>query len=99
MEKIIEQHVVIRFSWKVSFTAIKIFEMIEKVYCESIVYHATVFRWYNIFSEGQESIHDEQRSGKPTKTRKNIACVADILKGDRPAFCMHLCYSPSKTYN
>ncbi len=56
--------------------------MILKVYGEFAVYCATVFRWYNAFSEGRESISDEQRSGRPkmTRMRKNIARVADILK-------------------
>ncbi len=59
--------------------------MIQKVYSESTVHHTTVFHWYNTFSEVLESIRDEQRSGRPimTRMRKNIACVADILKEDR----------------
>ncbi len=64
--------------------------MIQKVYGESAVYRATVFRWYNAFSEGRESIRDERRSGRPTtmtRTCKNIPCVADILKEDRRSSC------------
>ncbi len=62
--------------------------MIQKVYGESAVLRATVFCWYNMFSEGRESIYDEQRSGRPTTTRmrENIARVADILKEDRQSF-------------
>ncbi len=33
--------------------------MIQKVYGEFAVYHVTVFRWYNMFSEERESIRDE----------------------------------------
>ncbi len=33
--------------------------MIQKVYGESAVHRATVFRWYNVFLEGWESISDE----------------------------------------
>ncbi len=63
--------------------------MIQKVYGESAVHHATVFHWYNVFSEGWELIRDEQRSGRPTKTRmrKTIAGVADILKEDPYVLC------------
>ncbi len=63
--------------------------MIQKVYGESAVYHATVFHWYNAFSEGQESILDEQRGGRPitTRTCENIAHVADILKEDHWSSC------------
>ncbi len=72
-----------------SFNSTKTFEMIQKFYSESAVHCATVFHWYNVFSEGRESICDEQRSGRPmtTKTRKNIARVADILKEDCQSPC------------
>ncbi len=45
--------------------------------------------WYNAFSVSWESIHDEQRNGRPTTTRtqENIAYVADILKEDRRSLC------------
>ncbi len=80
----IKQRVVIRFCWKAGFNATKTFEMIKKVYGEFTVHHVTVFRWYNTFSEGQESIRDEQRSGRPMMTRmcENIVHVTDILKED-----------------
>ncbi len=88
-KKTIEQRTAIRFCWKAGFNAAKTFEMIQKVYGESAVHHATRFCWYNTFSEGRESICDEQRSGRPTtiRTRKNIARVADILKEDRQSSC------------
>ncbi len=61
--------------------------MIQKVYGDSAVHRAAVFHWYNVFSEGRESIRDEQKSGRPTttKTLENIARIADILKEDHPS--------------
>ncbi len=80
----IEQRAAIYFCWKATFNATKTFEIIQKVYGESAVHRVTVFRWYNSFSEGQESICDNQTSGRLTTTRpENIACVTDILKEDR----------------
>ncbi len=63
--------------------------MIQKLYGESAVHSATVFHWYNMFSEVRESIRDEHRSGRPMTTRscENIARVTDILKED----CWSLC--------
>ncbi len=71
------------------FNATQTFEMIQKVYGESAVHRATVFLCYNAFSEGRESICDEQRSGRPTTTRmhENTAHVADILKEDHWFLC------------
>ncbi len=63
--------------------------MIQKVYGESAVHHATVLRWYNTFSEGQESISNEQRCRRlmTRRTRKNITRVANILKEDCRSSC------------
>ncbi len=63
--------------------------MIQKVYGESAVHRAAVFCWYNMFSEGRESMYDEQRSGRPTakRTHENIVRIADILKEDRRSSC------------
>ncbi len=68
MEKTIEQHAAIRFCWKSGFNATKTIEKIQKVYGKSAVHCATVFHWYNTFSEGRESISDKQRSGRPIAT-------------------------------
>ncbi len=53
MEKTIEQRAAIRFCWKADFNATKTFEMIQKVYDESAVHRATVFRWYTHFQKGE----------------------------------------------
>ncbi len=86
--KTIEQGAVIRFCWKAGFNATKTFEMVRKVNGESAVHRATVFHWYNAFSEGRESIYDGQRSRRPMtiRMRENIARIADILKEDRRSF-------------
>ncbi len=89
MEKTIEQCAAIRFCWKASFKVTKTFEMIQKVYCKSAVNCATVFHWYNTFLERREFIRNEQRSGRSvtTRTRENIAHIADILKEDQRHLC------------
>ncbi len=88
MEKTIKQRAAICFCWEAGFNATRTFEMIQKVYGESAVHRATVFRWYNAFLERRELIRDEQRSGRMTTTRirENIAHVVDILKADRRVF-------------
>ncbi len=49
MEKTIEQCAAIRFCRKAGFNVTKTVEMIQKVYGESAVHCATVFRSYNVF--------------------------------------------------
>ncbi len=89
MKKTTEQRAAIHFCWKAGFNATKTFEMIQKVYGESTVHCATVFHWYNVFLEWRESIRDESRSERlmTTRTRKNIARVANILKENRRSLC------------
>ncbi len=89
MEKTIEQSAGFHFCWKAGFNVTKTFEIIQKVYVESAVHRATVFHWYNEFSEERESIRDEQRSGRLTTTRtcKDIARIVDILNEDRWSSC------------
>ncbi len=91
MGKTTEQRAAIRVCWKAGFNATKTFEMIQKVYSESTVHRAIVFRRCNAFLDGGKAICDEQRSGRPmttmTRTHKNIAQVADILKEDRRSSC------------
>ncbi len=88
MEKTIELRAAIRIC-KTGFNVTKTFEMIQKVYGESAVHRATVFRWYKVFSERRELICDEQRSRRLTTTRmrKNIARIANIFKEDLWSLC------------
>ncbi len=67
----------------------KSFEIIQKVYGESAIYRTTVFHWYSVYLEGRESILDEQTSRRPmtTRTRENIAPIADILKENLQSSC------------
>ena len=46
---------------------------------------AAVYKWVKRFSEGRESVTDEERSGRPTtnRTEENIAKVRQILRENR----------------
>ncbi len=85
MEKTIEQRATIRFCWKAGFNATKIFEMIRKVYGESAVHCATVFRWYN--RRVRVDLRWAEKWKTMTRTRENIARVADTLKEDCRSSC------------
>ncbi len=53
------------------------------------VSRAMVFRWHSQFVVSEELTEDAERSGRlgTTKTNKNIARVAAVLKDDRYASC------------
>ena len=89
MNKNNEQRVAIKFCFKAGKSATETFEMLKLAYGESVMSRAIVFRWYNLFAEGRESVEDDERSGRPcvTKSNENIAKVAAVLKDHRNASC------------
>ncbi len=89
MVKHFEQRAAIKFCHKAKFTAMKMWEMFAKVFGDLSVRRATVFRWHSLFAADEESIEDAEQRGRlgTTKTNKNIARVAAVLKDDCRATC------------
>ena len=50
-----------------------------------IMMKTAVYKWVKRFSEGRESVTDEERSGRPTtsRTEENIAKVRQIVRENR----------------
>ncbi len=63
--------------------------MFVKVFGDSSVLRATVFRWHSRFVVGEELIKDAEQSGRlgTTKTNENIARVAAVSKDKHHASC------------
>jgi len=59
--------------------------MLVQVYGDSAVKETAVYKWVKSFSEGRESVTDEERSGRPrtSRTEGNIAKVRQILHENR----------------
>jgi len=59
--------------------------MLVQVYGDSAVKKTAVYMWVKRFSEGRESVTDEERSGQPatSRTEENIANVRQILRENR----------------
>ncbi len=85
-----EQRAVIKCC-KAGFTVAKMREMLVKVFGDSSVWRATVFRSHSRFAAGKESIEDTERNGRlgTMKTIENIARVAAVLKDNCHASCAH----------
>ena len=59
--------------------------MLVQVYGDSAMKKTAVFKWVKRFSQGRESVTDEERSGRPatSRTEENIAKVRHILRENR----------------
>lgn len=82
-----EQRINIKFLVKSEKTATETYEMLKKVYGDDCLSRAMVFRWHKQFSEGRETVEDEQRAGpsRTVRTPGMIQKVRDFIAEDRNA--------------
>ena len=59
--------------------------MLVQVYGDNAMKKRAVYKWMKRFSEGRESVTDEERSGKPatSRTEESIAKVRQIVRENR----------------
>jgi len=59
--------------------------MLVQVYRDNVMKKTAVYKWVKHFSEGRESVTDEERSGWPATSRieENIAKVCYIVRENR----------------
>jgi len=59
--------------------------MLVQVYGDNVIMKTTVYKCVKRFSEGRESVTDEERSGRPgtSRTEENIANVCQIMREKR----------------
>jgi len=59
--------------------------MLVQVYGDNAMKKTAVYRWVKRFSEGRESVTDEERSGRPatSRTEEKVAKVCQILRENR----------------
>jgi transposase len=71
----------IKFLVKLGKSGSEIREMLMQVYRDNLMMKTAVYKWVTRFSEGRESVTDEERSGWPatSKTEENIAKFAKII--------------------
>ena len=73
----LEQRTNIKFLVKLGKSGNEIREMLVQVYRDYAMKKTEVYKWLKSFSEGRESVTDEERSGQPatSRTEENIAKV------------------------
>ena len=55
--------------------------MLKLVYGDAAVTMKTVYKWFERFHNGCESVEDEERSGRPStsKTQENVERVSEMF--------------------
>jgi len=63
--------------------------MLVQVYGDNSMKKTAVYKWVKRFSEGRESVTDEERSGRPatSRTEENIAKICQIVRENRRRDC------------
>ena len=81
----LEQRMNIKFLVKLGKSGNEIREMLVQVYGDNAMKKTAVYKWVKRFSEGRESVTDEERSGRPatSRTEENIAKIRQIVRENR----------------
>ena len=82
--KISEQRVYCKIRAQLGFPPTEIHADFQKVYGNGALKYATVCKWVRRFNDGQESIENDPRVGRPVSvlTEKNIATVKTLIEED-----------------
>ena len=84
-ELALEQRTNIKFLVKLGKRGNEIREMLVQFYMDNAIKKTALYKWVKHFSEGRESVTDEERSGRPatSRTEENIAKVHHIVRENR----------------
>jgi len=62
----------------------EILHQICQVYCDNVMSDGMVRKWVRMFSEGQENVHNEARSGRPSLVNDDLVHkVNERVRDDR----------------
>jgi len=81
----LEQRMNIKFLVKLGKSGNEIRDMLVQVYRDNAMKKTAVYKWVKRFSEGRETVTDEERSGRPatSRTEENIAKIHQIVHENR----------------
>jgi len=79
-----EQRINKKFSFKLQRRAQETHEMLKSVYGDAVTMK-TVYKWFERFRYGCESVEDDERSGRPStsKTQENVERVSEMIRSNR----------------
>jgi len=81
----IAQWYAILFCVKLGHSATTTHKKLQQAFGDDAMPRAQAFRWHKMFSEGRTIVEDEERSGRPSRTRTsdNTARVRELVRSDR----------------
>ena len=80
-----EQHICIKFCFKIGKTAKETYQLLQPAYGENAMGRTQVFDWFRRFKEGRTSVESDPRSGRPSTSRNEeiVAKVRTIVRSNR----------------
>ena len=66
MKDLEEQHVCIKFCFKLANTFMETIQMLQQAYGEDCLSHTQCHEWYQCFKSGRTSFEDNPKSGRPS---------------------------------
>ena len=78
----LEQQTNIKFLVELGKSGNEIREMLVQVYGDNAIKETAAYKWVRRFSEGRESVTNEERSGRPetSRTEENVTKIRHILR-------------------
>ena len=78
----LEQQTNIKFLVELGKSGNEIRQMLVQVYGDNAIKETAAYKWVRRFSEGRESVTNEERSGRPetSRTEENVTKIRHILR-------------------
>ncbi|PNF20484.1 hypothetical protein B7P43_G06264 [Cryptotermes secundus] len=80
-----EQRAAVKFCFLLGKSGTETLEMLKTAYKDDAMGKTQVFEWFSRFKNGEMSIDDKPRSGRPStaRTHENVEKVREIINEDR----------------
>lgn len=85
MEKFYEQRAAVKFCFLLGKKASETVQMLKTAYKDDAMCQAQVYSWFTRFKNGEMSIDDQLRSGRPSTSRtdENVQKINELVREDR----------------
>ena len=83
MTNLKEQQSAVKFCVKLGKSTTETFAMLNMAYSDAAMKRATCFRWHKRFKNGQLSVEDDERSGRPSTSTDDHTLMKSTLWCER----------------